>query len=283
MGLLSGRVAVVTGASRGAGRGIALALGDAGATVYVTGRTVRGGPPPAHGAPGTIEDTAEGVTARGGRGVAVRCDHTDDAQSASLFEQVAREQGRLDLLVNNAWGGNEGSIAQVPFWEEPLANWEHMFTAGVRAHLAASRFAVPVMLKAGRGLIVCTSFSDAGRFIGNLYYDLAKASINRLAFALTCQLRPYGIAAVALSPGFMRTELVMMHPDPQAGEPGESTEYIGRAVVALAADPDILQHSGRVLVVGELARRYGFYDIDGSQPPPFRLQGEAHPLPPDGH
>ncbi|BAC90296.1 SDR family NAD(P)-dependent oxidoreductase [Gloeobacter violaceus] len=280
MGLLSGRVAVVTGASRGAGRGIALALGDTGATVYVTGRTVRGGSLPFIGAPGTIEDTAEGVTARGGRGIAVRCDHTDDIQSAALFERVAHEQGRLDLLVNNAWGGNEGSFAEVPFWEEPLTNWDCMFTAGVRAHLAASRFAVPVMLKAGCGLIVCTTFYDEGRFIGNLYYDLAKASINRLAFGLACQLRPHGIAAVALSPGFMRTELVLMHPDPQVGEPGESTEYIGRAVAALAADPHILERSGRVLVVGELAREYGLCDIDGSQPPPFRLPPGAHPQPP---
>src|SRR5262249_4266340 len=156
MGKLQGKVAVVTGASRGAGRAIALVLGEAGVTVYVTGRSSRGGPT-TDNLPGTIDDTAEEVTARGGVGVAVRCDHTDEAQVEAVFQRVGREQGRLDLLVNNAWGGYEQHDPRGftrPFWEQPLRHWDRMFTAGLRAHLLSSRFAVPLMLPQGSGLIV---------------------------------------------------------------------------------------------------------------------------------
>ncbi len=275
---LHGRVAVVTGASRGAGRGIALVLGGAGATVYVTGRSARGGPS-TEGLPGTVDETAEAVTARGGLGIPVRCDHTRDADVHALFERVGREQGRLDLLVNNAWGGYEQHDLQAfqrPFWEQPLRHWDGMFTAGLRAHLAAGRLAVPLMISQGRGLIVCTTAWDRGKYLGNLFYDVAKAAVNRLAWGMARELRPHGIAAVALAPGFMRTERVLAaHQErPFDLSQTESPEYLGRAVVALAADPEVLRKSGEVLTVGQLAREYGFTDVDGRQPPPFELPGD---------
>ena len=275
---LQGRVAVVTGASRGAGRAIALVLGEAGATVYVSGRSTRAGPT-TEGLPGTVEDSAEAVTARGGKGIAVRCDHTDDAQVEALFKRVRDEQGRLDLLVNNAWGGYEqhdpAGFAR-PLWEQPLRHWDGMFSAGLRAHLVASRFATPLLLSGRRGLIVCTTAWDRDRYLGNLYYDVAKAAVNRLAWGLAHELRPHGVAVVALAPGFMRTERVLAA---HAARPfdlswTESPEYLGRAVAALAADPEVLRRSGQVLTVGELAREYGFTDTDGRQPPPFRLPGD---------
>lgn len=276
---LSGKVAVVTGASRGAGRGIALVLGEAGTTVYVTGRSVRG--ESSGGVPGTIDQTADEVTARGGEGVAVRVDHTADAEVGALFERVESEQGRLDLLVNNAWGGNELAIDDRPFWEFPPGHWHNMFEAGVRAALISSQFAAPLMLPRRQGLIVNITFYDRGKFVGNLFYDLAKNALCRLAFGMAEDLRPHGVAAVALSPGWMRTELVLRafdtdeehHHHVEMLRQTESVEYIGRAVVALAADPDIMRKSGSTLVVGELAREYGFTDVDGRQVPPFTLPG----------
>jgi NAD(P)-dependent dehydrogenase (short-subunit alcohol dehydrogenase family) len=275
MTTLTGQVAVVTGASRGAGRAIAAVLGEAGATVYVTGRSARGGPT-TDGLPGTIEDAAEAVSTRGGAGIAVRCDHTDEAQVEALFARILREQGQLDLLVNNAWGGYEQHDPYgftKPFWEQPLRHWRGMFEAGLWTHLLASRFAVPLMLPGRRGLIVCTTAWDRDKYLGNLYYDVAKAAVNRLAWDMARELRPHGVAAVALAPGFMRTERVLAahaaHPFDLS--PTESPEYLGRAVAALAADAEVMRWTGRVLTVGELARAYGFTDVDGRQPAPFQL------------
>ncbi|XXF78414.1 SDR family NAD(P)-dependent oxidoreductase [Myxococcaceae bacterium GXIMD 01537] len=271
-------VAVVTGATRGGGRGIALELGAAGATVYVTGRSTRaeGGPGTK---PGTIEDVAEAITARGGKGIPVRCDHTDDAQVEALFARVAREQGRLDVLVNNAWGGNERSLALAPFWELSPAHWEDMFASGVRAALTASRLAVPLMLPRRRGLLVTTSAYDRGRYTGHLYYDLAKSALNRLAFGMARDLQRHGIASVALAPGFMRTELVLAAfqtdearwREVEGLETTETPAYLGRAVAALAGDADVLRRTGETLLVADLAREYGFTDVDGRQPGPFLL------------
>jgi NAD(P)-dependent dehydrogenase (short-subunit alcohol dehydrogenase family) len=276
---LQGTVAVVTGASRGAGRAIACVLGERGSTVYVTGRSTRGGPT-TEGLPGTVEDAAEAVTSRGGVGVAVVCDHTDAAQVEALFERVRREQGRLDLLVNNAWGGYEGhDLAgfRQRFWEQPPRLWDGMFTAGLWPHLLAGRCAVPLMLPRRRGLIVCTTAWARDRYLGNLYYDVSKAAVNRLAWGMARELRPHGVAAVALAPGFMRTERVMAAHAARPFDLGgtESPEYLGRAVAALAADPDVMTKTGRVLTVGELAREYGFTDVDGRQPPPFEMPGES--------
>lgn len=294
---LENLVAVVTGASRGAGRGIAVELGAAGATVYVTGRSTRAEPAGSYAGllalskldhlPGSIDDTAEEVTRAGGRGIAVRCDHTVEAEVAALFERVRSEQaGRLDLLVNNAWGGHEtfDGVFQAPFWERPMAHWDAMFDRGVRNHLLASRLAAPLLIARGRGLIVTTTFWDRGRYMsGNLFYDLAKAAMTRLAFAMAEELEPHGVASLAVSPGWMRTEFVLAghqtdethwreHP---ALARTESPRYLGRAVAALAADPQVLRRTGRVLRVGDLARDYGFTDIDGRQVPPFELDEAA--------
>ena len=276
-------VALVTGASRGAGRGIALELGAAGATVYVTGRSVAAGPT-TDNVPGTVDDTAREVTARGGRGIAVRCDHTVDADVESLFARIRADHGRLDLLVNNVWGGYESSecrpLPMVPFWEQSVHQWDGMFTAGVRAHLTASRLAVPLMLPQGRGLIVSTTANLAALpYLPNLFYDLSKSAVTRLVWAMAHELRDRGIAALAVAPGFMRTERVteaFRRAGAAAaldgpGGPKETTTYIGRAIVALASDPRVIEKSGQLVEVGTLAQEYGFTDADGTQPPPFRM------------
>jgi NAD(P)-dependent dehydrogenase (short-subunit alcohol dehydrogenase family) len=293
MSTLRDRIVVVTGGSRGAGRGIAVELGAAGATVYVTGRSTRGAPAGTYGRflegagleamPGTIDETAAEVDAAGGRGIPVRCDHTDPAQVRDLFARVEREHGRLDVLVNNAWGGHETftmASLSAPFWEQPLEHWESMFDRGVRNHVVACHAAAPLLIRQQRGLIVTTTFWDRGRYLkGNLFYDLAKAAMNRLAFAVAEELRPHGVTSLAVAPGWMRTELVLagfradertwsQHP---ALARTESTRYLGRAVVALAADPQVQRKSGTVQLVGELAREYGFTDVDGRVIPPFEL------------
>lgn len=285
-------VAVVTGASRGGGRGIALELGAAGATVYVTGRSTRERPADTYAQilalsgetalPGSIDETADDVTRAGGRGIAVRCDHTRDDDVVALFERVQRDHGRVDLLVNNAWGGHEvfDGVFVAPFWERPLDQWDAMIDRGVRNHWLSSRHAAPLMVAARRGLIVTTTFWDRDRYLdGNLMYDLAKAAMNRLAFGMAQELKPHGVASVAVSPGWMRTEFILSgfktdeahwHEQPALART-ESPRYLGRAVAALAGDANVMGKSGKVLVVGDLAREYGFTDIDGRQPPPFEM------------
>ncbi len=233
--------------------------------------------------PGTIEDTADEVTAAGGRGIAVPCDHTDEEQVAALVARVQRDAGRLDVLVNNAWGGHESftlASLDLPFWEQTLDHWQSMFDHGVRNHLVACRAAAPFLVRQGHGLIVTTTYWDRDRYIkGNLFYDLAKATMNRLAFAVAEELRPHGITSLAVAPGWMRTELILagFRTDEQrwteveALARTESPRYLGRAVAALAADPGVRAKSGRVLLVGELATEYGFTDIDGRVIPPFEM------------
>jgi NAD(P)-dependent dehydrogenase (short-subunit alcohol dehydrogenase family) len=284
---LTGKIAVVTGASRGGGRGIALALGDEGATVYVTGRSVAGQPNPT-GSPETIDETAGMVTARGGLGIPVRIDHTVDAEVEALFDRVKAEQGRLDFLVNNAWGGYESYESDTafdrPFWEQPLWRWHKMLDAGVNAGMVASCFAARIMLPQRSGLIVNT-VADVGTRNWDLdafhyvmvFYDTAKTAIDRIAFGMAVDLRPHGIAALTLAPGFMRTEAVLraFKTDEARwqGTPGlERTEtplYLGRAVAALASDPDVLRKTGRLLRAADLAKEYGFTDLDGRYVPPF--------------
>ena len=280
---LSDFVTLVTGASRGAGRGIALELGAAGATVYVTGRSVEGGKT-TDNVPGTIEQTARDVTARGGRGMAIRCDHTVDAEVEAVFARLRDAHGRLDLLVNNVWGGYENPdcrpLPMLPFWEQPRRQWDGMFAAGLRAHIVASQLAVPLMLPQRRGLIVCTTANLAPLpYMPNLFYDLAKHAVARLVWAMARELRDHDVAAVAVAPGFMRTERVVeafRRAGAQAaldgpGGPKETTAYLGRAIAALASDDNVIAKSGQVLEVGTLATEYAFTDADGSQPPPFRL------------
>jgi NAD(P)-dependent dehydrogenase (short-subunit alcohol dehydrogenase family) len=276
-GALKGKVAVVTGASRGAGRGIALVLGEAGATVYVTGRSVKG-EATTESLPGTIDETAADVSARGGKGVPVRCDHTVDSDVEGLFARVRDEQGRIDVLVNNAWGGYEQHDHRkftAPFYELPWRHWDGMYTAGVRATLLASRFAALLMLPQKHGLIVNITAWDRDKYLGNVLYDGAKNAINRMTIGMARDLMPHNVAALALAPGFMRTERVARSFEAAGNKDylnfTESPEYVGRAVVSLAADANILEKSGKVLAVGDLAQEYGFTDVDGRRIPAFRL------------
>ncbi|MHB0886089.1 MAG: SDR family NAD(P)-dependent oxidoreductase [Bacillota bacterium] len=271
---LQGKVAMVTGASRGGGRGIAMVLGEEGATVYVTGRSARGGQT-TDGRRETVEETAEMVTARGGVGIAVRCDHTRDEEVQAAFERVRKEQGRLDILANCVFGGSEDGLKDWgrPFWERHPGNWEGMFGAGVRAYLMAARYVAPLMLPNRRGLIINLTFWDHDKKLDSIYYDLAMNANNRMAFDLAAELKEHDIAAVALVPGWMRTERVMdghFSPEEMAGT--ESVEYVGRAAAALAADPEVMKKTGQVLYVGDLAKEYGFTDTDGRWIPPYRLK-----------
>jgi NAD(P)-dependent dehydrogenase (short-subunit alcohol dehydrogenase family) len=266
MDRLRGRVALVTGASRGGGKGIALVLGEEGATVYVTGRSVRG-KPTTLGRPGTIDDTAEQVTARGGTGIAIGCDHTDDAQVDAVFGRVRDERGRLDLLVNNAWSGYEiPPLSSLAFWEIEWRHWDLMFTGGLRAAAYASRLAAPMMIEAGRGLIVNITWV-LDRPHGHAFYEVVKNATNKLTEQMADDLRPHGVACVAVSPGFMRLERMKLTPEEAAM--AESAEFPGRAIAALAADENVLEKSGKVFVTPALAREYGFTDIDGRQQSPF--------------
>jgi NAD(P)-dependent dehydrogenase (short-subunit alcohol dehydrogenase family) len=275
---LAGTVAVVAGATRGAGRGIAVELGRAGATVYATGRSARGRPSEM-ARPETIEETAEQVTAAGGTGIAVRVDHTEIAEVEALFEQVATEQGgRLQLLVNDIWGGDPLSQWGLPFWEQSLAGGLHMQQLAVTTHLITSWYAAPLLVAGGRGLVVEVTDGTDDAYRGNLFYDVAKASVIRLALAQAGDLRPHGVAAVALTPGFLRSEAMLDHfgvteatwRDGIAKDPyfaaSETPTYIGRAVAALAADPQIMRRSGQALSTGELAQAYAFTDKDGTSP-----------------
>lgn len=246
------------------------------------GRSVRGTATTDH-LPGTVDETAERVTASGGQGIAVRVDHTQAHEVQALFERIRDERGKLDVLVNNVWGGYEGydDTFTLPFWEQPLSRWQGMFTAGVYAHYLASRFAAPLMIAKKRGLLISTSAGDntAGRhakYLGSVFYDTAKNAIDRMAQGMAFELRPYGIAALVVYPGFMSTERVQaaISGDDHAMQPGETPHYVGRAVVALAADPQIMKKSGGAYMVGHLAREYGFTDLDGTQPEPFLLPDE---------
>jgi NAD(P)-dependent dehydrogenase (short-subunit alcohol dehydrogenase family) len=259
---LQDQVALVTGSSRGGGKAIAEVLGGRGATVYVTGRSVRGEPTTLDRA-GTIEDTAEEVERRGGVGIPVRCDHMDDAQVEALFDRIRNEPGRLDLLVNNAWSGYElHPRPELAFWEIEWRHWDLMFNGGLRATSLASRLAAPLMIEAGRGLIVNTTFKIT-RPHGHAFYEVVKNATNKLTELMADDLRSHGVACVAVSPGWMRLERMQLPPERAAQT--ESPEFLGRAVAALAADPGVLEKSGGVYTTPELACEYGFTDVDGTQ------------------
>ena len=271
MGDLRGKVALVTGASRGVGRGIAQELGVVGATVYVTGRSVRADAT-TEDLGGDVNGTAALVTRAGGIGIPAPCDHTRDDDVLALFERIRREQGQLDILVNNVWGGYEDFDAAnfvAPFWEQPMWRWELMFDAGVRAHYTASRLAASLMIPRKRGLIVNISSGDEGKYRGQVMYDVAKAAVDRMAFGMAQELRQHGIAAIALYPGLTRTERVERFASEAELASSESPRYAGRAVVALALDDAMMERSGGAYKTGELAREYGFTDVDGTQPAPF--------------
>ena len=254
---LNGKVALVTGASRGVGKGIALELAGAGAAVYITGRSV------------------EDMKYISGQGTALECDHRDDEQVRAAFRRVADEQGRLDVLVNNVWGGYEDMVENGeftwprPFWQQPLWRWDAMFQAGVRAHYVASQLAAQVMVAQRSGLIVNISFWAAQKHIGNVAYGVSKAATDKLTEDTSHELREHNVAVVSLYPGLVRTEKVMQAAEWLDLSNSESPQFIGRAVVALASDPRVMEKTGRVLVAASLAQEYGFTDVDGKTPRPL--------------
>lgn len=266
---LKDKVVVVTGASRGVGKGAALALGAEGATVYVTGRTLVEGDAPL---PGTIGATAQEITERGGQGIAVQCDHSNDDNVAALFERVRDEQGKLDILVNNVFAVPDGPLFNTPFWEQPLSFWDTMHNVGLRSHYIASTMAAPLIIPQGSGLIANISSFGGGSYQLNVAYGVGKAGVDRLAKDMAHDLKPHGVASVSLWPGIVRTERIVSQQDelPFDMRNTESPEFTGRAIAALALAPDRMERTGKVLVVAELGEAYGFTDIDGKQPRSLR-------------
>ena len=274
---LSGRVALVAGATRGAGRGIAVELGAAGATVYVSGRTTRTERSDMD-RPETVEDTADLVSAAGGTGIPVRCDHGVPEQVAALLARVRTDHGRLDVLVNDVWGGDPLTDWGTPFWRLDLDRVRALWERAVLTHVITSRYAVPLMLEHGRGLIVEVTDGKGADYRGNLAYDLAKTAVNRLALAQAEELRPHGLTALAVTPGFLRSEAVLDGfgvseadwRDAGAEDPhflaSETPRFVGRAVAALAADPHVHARTGEVLTSWDLAEEYDLDDVDGSRP-----------------
>jgi NAD(P)-dependent dehydrogenase (short-subunit alcohol dehydrogenase family) len=277
-------VALVTGASRGVGRGIALGLGEAGATVYVGGRTLVEGTA-ASLMPGTIVSTARQVDELGGTGIPLRVDVNDDEQIAAAVARIEAEQGRLDVLVNSAWGGYErftdGSFTPGPFWEQPLSLWDSMHRVGVRAHYLASALAAPLMIRSGHGLIVSLS-SFAGRmFVPPVAYGVAHAAIDRLARDMAEELRPHQVASVSLYPGLVLTESVLANIQYFEHETNRETPlFVGRTVAALAADDNVIRLTGRRLVAAEVAAAYGVTDEHGHLPHSNRPAILGEPVPP---
>ena len=273
---LKGKIALVTGASRGVGKGVALGLGEAGATVYITGRTES--EEHISGWPGTLQQTVEEVEDLGARCIPIHCDHRSDEQVVSVFQQIIQEQGWLDILVNNVWGGYEAMFENgqytwpLPFWQQPVWRWDAMFQAGVRAHYVASIHAARLMTAQRSGLIVNISFWAGQKYMGNTAYGVAKAADDKMAVDMAHELREYNVAAVSIYPGLVRTEGVMAAAEYFDLSNSESPKFIGRGVAALAADPQVMSKSGKVLVAAQLALEYGFTDIDGKQPRPLTLE-----------
>ena len=256
--MLNGQVALVTGGSRGIGRGVASELARHGAKVFVTGRTEA-----------DLATVGEGT-------IGIRCDHTVDSDVDAAFKQIASE-GDVEILVNNVWGGYERMVDNgeftwmKPFWQQPLWRWDAMFTAGVRAHYHASQLAAAVMVARGRGLIVNISHWAAQKHLGNVAYGVSKAATDKMTAHMAVELQPHGVTVVSLYPGMVRTEKVMASAAWLDLSNSESPEFIGRAVAALAADPNVIRYTGKVLVAAALALQYGFTDVDGKSPRPLTL------------
>jgi len=274
---LSGKIALVTGASRGIGKGIAIGLAEAGALVYVTGRTMEQGEG-VDDLPGTVQQTEEEISQQGDTCVAVHCDHTNDDEVKAVFDRIKREQGCLDILVNNVWGGYETMfnekgeyVWERPFWEQPASQWDSMFAAGVRAHWIASRLAAKIMVAQQSGLIANISFWAGQKRLGNACYGVSKAATDRLTMESSLELRPYSVAVVSLYPGLVRTERVMRAEDFLDLTNSESPQFLGRVISALAIDPTVMEKSGQVLIAAQLGLEYGVTDIDGKQPRPLTL------------
>ncbi|WP_432926616.1 SDR family oxidoreductase [Microbispora sp. CA-135349] len=287
---LEGKVALVAGATRGAGRGIAVELGAAGATVYVTGRSTRERRSEMN-RPETIEETAELVTAAGGRGIAVPVDHLDREQVRALVERIDAEQGALDVLVNDIWGGELLFSWKDRLWEHSLDDGLRILRLAIDTHIITSHYALPLLIRKPGGLVVevtdGTAEYNAANYRVSFFYDLAKTSVNRMAFAQAKELAPHGATAVSLTPGWLRSEIMLGHygvteanwRDALDRQPhfaiSESPAFVGRAVAALAADPEVTRWNGQSLSSGQLAQVYGFTDVDGSRPDCWRYMVEV--------
>jgi NAD(P)-dependent dehydrogenase (short-subunit alcohol dehydrogenase family) len=287
-GVLRGKIALVAGATRGAGRGIALALGEAAATVYCTGRSTRRRSAARRRTgwsvfqtehrPETIDDTADMVTALGGRGIPVRVDHTDEQQVKRLAAKIRREQGGLDIVVNDVWGGDALTEWGKPFWELDSRKGFTMIERAVFSHIITARHVVPLMLPGRGGLIVEVTDGDLMAYRGTLFYDFVKTAVIRLAFAMSEELRGHSIAALAVTPGFLRSEAMLEYfgvtdANWQEGarkDPNflgsETPLFVGRAIASLAADPRVFEKTGKVFSSWRLAAEYGFTDADGTKP-----------------
>ncbi len=289
--MLAGKVALVAGATRGAGRGTAVALGEAGATVYCTGRTTRDRRS-AYNRAETIEETAEMVTAAGGHGIAAAVDHLNAADVEELIRRIDAEHGRLDILVNDVWGGENLIEWNTPLWEHNLDAGLKMLHGAVDTHLVTSHFALPLLIRRPGGLVVemtdGTREYNTAHYRLSAFYDLAKSAVLRLAFSQAEELKPFGCTALALTPGWMRSEMMLEHYgvteanwrdgaaiNPHFAAISESPRFVGRAVAALAADPELHHRNGGSFSSGGLAREYGFTDVDGSQPDCWRYLTEV--------
>ena len=287
---LEGKVVLVAGATRGAGRGIALELGAAGATVYCTGRSTSAQPSEMK-RPETIEETAELVTQAGGKGIGVQVDHLDHAQVRSLVDRIDREHRHLDVLVNDIWGGDWLTTWNVPVWEHPLDDGLRILRLAIDTHIITSHYALPLLIRNPGGLVVemtdGTAEYNARNYRLSLFYDLAKTSVIRIGWALSQELKPHHATAVALTPGWLRSEQMLDNYGVTEANwrdaitkqahfaITETPRYVGRAVAALAADPNVARWSGQALSSGQLAKVYGFKDIDGSQPDAWRYVVEV--------
>jgi dehydrogenase/reductase SDR family protein 1 len=265
-------IALVTGGSRGVGKGAAIGLAEAGATVIVTARTRSSG---GSEWPGSLDETIAAINQAGGKGVGLLCDHADDDSVRDVFDVIRRDYGRLDVLVNNVFAAPNVMPVNVPFWQVPVSLWDTLHRVGLRSHFVASQFAVPLMLPRKHGLIVNTSSGGGVRYTFNVPFGVQKSGVDRMARDMAHELKPLGISAVSIWPGYIKSEKLAAQPDrvPPAlarliAERGETPVFVGRAIAALAADPGVIAKTGQILLASELASEYGFTDVDGKIPPP---------------
>lgn len=270
---LKGTVAIVTGGSRGVGKGAAIGLGEAGAVVYVTGRSENGSNMPDFLKDTSIYKTAEEITAKGGVGIPVKCDHNNDEEVEALFKRVYKENGKLDILVNNAWGGGIHAVNQyffnTPFWEQPVSLWDDNFNVGLRSNYIASRLAAKIMINQKSGLIVNISFYGGRRYLNNVAYGVCKAAVDRLSQDTALELKDYGVSVFSLYPGQVSTEGMVEYSKYNSSinlDKMESPQFTGRCIAALAGDKNIIENTGKILITSEIAEHYRFTDINGKLP-----------------
>ncbi|MDF2615182.1 MAG: dehydrogenase/reductase family er 1-like [Clostridia bacterium] len=279
MNELKGKVAIVTGGSRGVGKGIALGLAEYGVTVYVTGRTEEGNKLPDFLKETSIYKTAKEVIRLGGVGIAHKCDHSKDEEVELLFKRVAAEQGRLDILVNNAWGGSthamQGYFYNTPFWEQPVSLWDDHYIVGVRSNYVASQYAAKMMTSQKSGLIINISFYGGRRYLNNVAYGVCKAAVDRLSADSAHDLKDYGISVFSLYPGQVSTEGMIEYAKYDSSvhiDEMESPQFAGRCIAALAKDEKSIMNTGKILITAEIAEHYGLTDIDGKKPKSLRTE-----------